>query len=77
LTSCPDPVREGPSWLRMLELKLPGAGDGASDDPRGANDIELFDVVRGALPGVADWAPSLSKLPRAVVLLYGTDACGL
>ena len=67
-TSCPEPALEGPSWLRKLELKLPGAGEGAKDEPRGPKDILEFDSARAPLaaPGKS---PSLSKAVFEVVVL--------
>jgi len=48
----------------MFELKLPGAGEGAREEPRGAK-VE-FDIFRGALSGAK---PSRSKLVLEVVVL--------
>lgn len=51
-------------WLRMSELKLPGAGEGAREDPRGPKDMAEVDSVRAPLAVPGGWRPSLSKLKR-------------
>ena len=69
-TSWLEPARDKGGWLRRLELKLPGAGDGASDEPRGAKDEEEFDdSARVVLPNGC--SPSLS-----VVIFWPLLYCG-
>jgi len=55
----------------MAELKLPGAGDGASDAPLGAKDTPEFDIARPPF-GPPGCSPSLSKLVLMTALPYGT-----
>jgi hypothetical protein len=58
-----------------VELKLPGmgTGDGASEEPRGANGKALG-MARVVL-GAGDWKASRSKLVLRVVPVYGADDC--
>ena len=59
--------------LRIVELlKLPGTGEGAREEPRGAKDIAL-DIARPEAPGPEVCGASLSRLVLKVVLAYGTD----
>jgi hypothetical protein len=55
-------------------LKLPGTGEGASEEPRGAKDTALA-IARLAVPGPADCGASRSKLVLKVVLAYEADDC--
>ena len=63
-----DPALDGAIWLRIFELKLPGAGEGAREEPRGAKDI--FELER-APPAAEGRNPSLSRLGRKILLAYG------
>lgn len=61
-----EPALEGAIWLRIFELKLPGAGEGAREEPRGAKD--MYELERALLPAAEGRSPSLSRLGREVLL---------
>jgi hypothetical protein len=44
-----DAARDEAIWLRLSELKLPGAGEGAKEEPRGPKDIAEVDSARAPL----------------------------
>jgi hypothetical protein len=54
----------------MSTLKLPGAGEAASEEPRGPYDKLAFEGVRPPLAFPGGCRPSRSKLDREV---YGRD----
>jgi hypothetical protein len=66
-----DAARDEAIWLRMSELKLPGASDGAKEEPRGPKDMDDVDNARAPFVAAGGCRPSRSKLERD-----GATPCG-
>jgi len=66
-----DAARDEAIWLRMSELKLPGVGEGAKEEPRGPKDMAEVDSARAPLVVPGSCKPSRSKLERE-----GAMPCG-
>jgi len=70
LISALDPALGTVVWLRISELKLPGAGEGARDEPRGPYDVTEADSVLVPLvlpPGYCETSRSKLVLDWAVI----------
>lgn len=69
--SCPEVCLDG-VMLRIFELKLPGAGDAASDDPRGPKEAAELPIVRGPLPPAVGCRPSRAD---SILVFEGYEDC--